>query len=440
MGPSQSIHVAPSDHVILAVNGGSSSIKFAAFRDAPSWPKLLSGALTGIGEAEQRLSITSPNDTPPTVAAPEGAAGGAADQSSRRDRNDKIIQAPDSQASIQLVLETLRRASLLGQIAVVGHRVVYGGPRLVQSQVVADDVLAELRRVQPLDPDHLPREIALIEMLHRQLAPVPQVAVFDTAFFQDLPRVARLLAIPRRLEAQGVHRYGFHGISYTFLMQRLAEVEPGAASGRVILAHLGAGASLAAIKHGCPLDTTMGFTPTAGIPMATRSGDMDPGVLVYLMRHERMTAEQINRLVNRQSGLLGVSETTGDMRQLLDWRATDERAAEAVDLFCYQVRKTIGAFSAVLGGLDTLVFSGGIGQHAPAVRAACCKDLRFLGLALDAGRNLRNEPIVSTDAAAVKVRVIATDEELVLAREAARVCALTKSWQSPQPAAQPNGE
>jgi len=268
----------------------------------------------------------------------------------------------------------------------------------------------------------LPEEILLTEAFHRRFPDLPQVACFDTAFHHELPRVSRLWPIPRPYESQGVRRYGFHGLSYAFLMGELARLAgPEAAQGRVILAHLGNGASLAAVRAGKPVDTSMGFTPTAGVPMSTRSGDLDPGLLWYLARTEKMSAKQFNEMVNFQSGLLGISETSSDMHDLLVSQANDIRAAEAVALFCYQVKKWIGAFAAALGGLDTLVFSGGIGENAPTVRTRVCDGLGFLGIELEEKRNVGNAGVISAPASRVAVRVICTDEEQMIARSVCRI-------------------
>jgi acetate kinase len=232
-----------------------------------------------------------------------------------------------------------------------------------------------------------------------------------------MPRVAKLLPIPRRYDAKGVQRYGFHGLSYAYLMQELARIgDPAATKGRVILAHLGNGASMAAVLDGKSIDTSMGFTPTAGLVMSTRTGDLDPGVAPYLARTEQMTSEQFYEMANHKSGLLGVSETSSDMRDLLAHEANDARAAEAVALFCYQARKWVGAFAAALGGLDTLVFAGGIGENAPIVRARICEGLGFLGIALSESRNSESAAVISTDESRVAVRVIRTDEDLMIAR------------------------
>ena len=295
------------------------------------------------------------------------------------------------------------------------------GMKHTEPERITSKLLAALRHITPYDPEHLPREIALIEAFRGRHPKLPQVACFDTAFHRSMPRVAKLLPIPRRYAAKGVERYGFHGLSYAYLMEELRRLDPAAARGRVILAHLGNGASLAAVRGGKSIDTSMGFTPTAGLVMSTRSGDLDPGLAYYLARSERMSAAKFNRMVNHESGLLGVSGASSDLRDLCAKAATDVRAAEAVELFCYQVKKWIGAYAAALGGLDTLVFSAGIGENAPLIRKRICDGLGFLGVALDAKRNAKHGPLISQDAASVRVRVIRTDEELMIARSVSRL-------------------
>jgi len=291
-----------------------------------------------------------------------------------------------------------------------------------EPEIVTPDLLEELHRISPYDPDHLPREIELIEAFRQRHPKLPQLACFDTAFHQTMPRVAKLLPIPRRFDAKGVQRYGFHGLSYAYLVEELARLgDPAAAKGNVILAHLGNGASLAAVRDGKSMDTSMGFTPTAGLVMSTRSGDLDPGLAPYLARTERMTTQQFYEMVNHKSGLLGISETSSDMRDLCAIEATDVRAAEAVALFCYQAKKWIGSFAAALGGLDTLVFAGGIGENAPPVRARICEGLNFLGVEIDGQANSTNAPVISTNSSRVRVRVIHTDEELMIARSVRRL-------------------
>jgi acetate kinase len=318
-------------------------------------------------------------------------------------------------------LDWLEAQPIFASVTAAGHRVVHG-MRHFEPEPVTPALLSELRRITPYAPDHLPGEIAMIEAISRRHPRLPQVACFDTAFHQAMPRVATLLPIPRRFDAAGVQRYGFHGLSYGYLMEELTRVgDPAASTGRVILAHLGNGASLAAVRDGRSVDTSMGFTPTAGLPMSTRSGDLDPGLVGYLARTDNMTPLQFHHMVNHESGLLGVSETTSDMRDLLAQEADDVRAAEAVALFCYQVKKWIGAFAAALGGVDTLVFAGGIGEHAPLVRERICEGLSFLGIELDASRNAEAANVISTDASRATVRVIRTDEELMIARSVLRV-------------------
>jgi acetate kinase len=297
--------------------------------------------------------------------------------------------------------------------------------RHTEPELVTQGLLDELHRLGPYDPEHLPGEIALVEAIRDRHPKLPQVACFDTAFHRTMPRVAKLYPLPRRFDAKGVQRYGFHGLSYAYLMEELARVAGReAAQGRVILAHLGNGASLAAVRGGKSIDTSMGFTPTAGLPMSTRSGDLDPGLAPYLQRTEQMTTEQFFHMVNHESGLLGVSETSSDMRDLLAREASDLRAAEAVALFCYQTKKWIGAFAAALGGLDTLVFAGGIGENAAPVRARVCEGLGHLGVTLSEPRNAGHANVISMDASPTTVRVIHTDEELMIARSVSRVLGL----------------
>jgi acetate kinase len=284
----------------------------------------------------------------------------------------------------------------------------------------------DLKSLSPFDPEHLPEEILLTEAFHRRYPDLSQVACFDTAFHHEMPRVARMLPIPRRYEAQGVRRYGFHGLSYAYLMEELTRLgDPAASKGRAVLAHLGSGASLAAVLDGKSIDTSMSFTPTAGVPMGTRTGDLDPGLLWYLARTEKTSAKQFNEMVNFESGLLGMSETSSDMHELLDHEKQDVRAAEAIALFCYQVKKWIGSFAAALGGLDTVVFAGGIGENAPPVRARICDGLGFLGIELDEKRNAANEAVISAATGRVIVRVIKTDEEWMIANIVSRVLGLS---------------
>ena len=394
----------PADPRILTINGGSSSIKFALFEAGDPLRRILEGSVERIGLPEATLGVKGLNQA---------------------DNFSRPLAAPDHTTAVGALMDWIEER--LGRIplAAVGHRVVHGGPKYSDPQRITKEMIGDLRQLTPFDPEHLPEEILLTEAFHRRFPDLPQVACFDTAFHHDLPRVAQLLPIPRRYEAQGVRRYGFHGLSYSFLMGELARLAGAeAAQGRLILAHLGNGASLAAVHRGKPVDTSMSFTPTAGVPMSTRSGDLDPGLVWYLARTEKMTAKQFNELVNFQSGLLGVSETSSDMRDLLEREAADVRAAEAVALFCYQIKKWIGAYAAALGGLDTLVFSGGIGENCPSLRARICEGLGFLGIELNKTGNAENAAVISADGSRVAARVIRTDEELMIAQLVCRVLGL----------------
>ena len=389
---------------ILTVNGGSSSIKFALYRADSPTTRLLSGRIERIGLPRPTLTIR------------DGA----------RKKAPLVIAACDHRAAGDFLIGWLERHVGFANVAGVGHRVVHGGLKLNQAQRITPQLLAELHRISPYDPEHMPSGIQLMKVFHQRHPRLPQVACFDTAFHREMPRVARLLSIPRRFDAKGVQRFGFHGLSYTFLMEELARLAgPKATRGRLILAHLGNGASLAAVRDGKSIDTSMGFTPAAGIPMSTRSGDLDPGLFWYLSRTLRMTGQQFHEMVHHQSGLLGVSEISPDMRDLLAREAEDVRAAEAVALFCYQAKKWIGAYAAALGGLDTLVFTSGIGENAFQVRARICDGLQFLGLRLDPKKNRAGAPVISSRASRVTVRVIRTDEEVTIAKTVCRVLGLT---------------
>jgi acetate kinase len=371
-----------NDSLVLALNVGSSSLKFALFAAGAPPRRIHAGSIDRIG------------------------AGAVTDHA----------------RALDLALSQLDAHGGLGRVGSVGHRIVHGGPAFHGPRLLAPDVLAELRRLAVLDPDHMPAEIAVVEAMRSRAPEVPQVACFDTAFHRTLPRVARLLPLPRRYEGQGVQRYGFHGLSYTYLVEELARVAGDeAARGRVVMAHLGSGASLVALRGGHSVETTMGFTPTGGIPMATRSGDLDPGVLLHLLRSEHMSPDELDDLLNHRSGLLGVSGSSGDMRDLLGREANDSSAADAVALLCHRARQAIGGLAATIGGLETLVFSAGIGENAAPVRARISRGLEHLGVRLDDARNERGAPVISTDGSACTVRVLHTDEESVVVRETLRL-------------------
>jgi acetate kinase len=387
---------AAGPRTVLSINGGSSSLKFAAFSvgGGDGEPReLVRGAVLRIGSAEAVLHLAAVGTTP----------------------REERCNAPDLRAAVPPVFEALTRLGIRFDAA--GHRIVHGGPKHLQPTRVDDSLIASLREAIPFAPLHLPGALALIDAVRREHPMLPQVACFDTAFHVRMPLVAKRLPLPSLLWDAGVRRYGFHGLSYESIVRTLGPL----LSGRAIVAHLGNGASMVALSDGEPLETTMGFTPSAGLVMGTRPGDLDPGVVVYLARTRGMDASALEDLLNRHSGLLALSETTSDMRALLAARASDPRAELAVAAFCYSARKWVGALAAVLGGLDTLVFTGGIGEHAAPVREEICCELGYLGIELDPARNARSDAIVTVDGSRCAVRVIATDEERVVARHTARL-------------------
>jgi acetate kinase len=380
---------------ILALNAGASTVKFAVYGAAMSQPPLLCGVLARVGSA--RMTLTWHTATGESSQAP-------------------LELAPAPESSGDVLLGWLQKRPELRTVEAIGHRVSHGLSRH-EPALVTPDVLDELRRAAPYAADQAPREIALIEACRARHPRLPQVVCFDTAFHDGMPAVARLLPIPRRYQVKGLRRYGFHGLSYAYLLEELARVAgPKAARGRVILAHLGNGASLAAVRSGVSIDTSMGFTPSAGLMMGTRTGDLDPGVASFLAGAEHMTARRFQEMSSVESGLLGVSETSADMRNLLAAEGDDVRAEEAVALFCYQIKKWVGGLAAALGGLDTLVFSAGIGEGSAVVRARVCDRLSFLGLELDDARNAAHAAFISAPGSRVTVRVMVTNEELMVAR------------------------
>ncbi|MDB6055417.1 MAG: Acetate kinase [Verrucomicrobiales bacterium] len=379
----------------LTVNAGSSSIKFALFQAGDRLERKLCGKIDRIGLGGTNLTIVN---------------------SATKQTDTQGISTPNHLTAAEFLIARLEKLNIFPSIRAIGHRVVHGMNH-TEPELVTEELLKELNRISSFAPEHLPREIELIQSFRKRHPKLPQVACFDTSFHARMPRVAKILPIPRRFEAQGIRRYGFHGLSYSYLMDGLIQLgDKAGAAGSVILAHLGNGASMAAVRDGICIDTTMAFTPAAGLPMSTRSGDLDPGLVNYLSVTGKITGAQFDQMINRESGLLGISETSSDMRDLLGAEAGDTRAAEAVAFFCYQAKKQIGAYAAALGGLDTLVFSGGIGENNPSIRARICDGLGFLGIELNELRNAKQEPLISMDASRVQVRVIPTNEELMIAR------------------------
>ncbi|MEO5995714.1 MAG: acetate/propionate family kinase [Chitinophagaceae bacterium] len=380
---------------ILSINGGSSSIKFSLYKINEQLEHLLYGEIENIGSKKAKLNFNNTRD--------------------QKKESVDIEAANHNQASNHLV-EWLEKQEGFVSVIAIGHRIVHGMAH-TKPELITDDLLVELRKISAFDPEHLPEEIKLIEVFKKRYPELKQIACFDTSFHTSMPVVAKSLSIPRRYFAMGIQRYGFHGLSYAYLMEELERVAgKETAKGKIILAHLGNGASLAAVKNGKSIDTSMGFTPTSGLPMSTRTGDLDPGVAWYLMQHENLTPKKFSRLINHESGLLGISGTNSDMRELVKIEDTDSHAKEAIELFCYQTKKWIGSFAAALGGLDVLVFSGGIGEHWPEIRSKICDNLGFLGIKLDDIKNINNEAFISTGTDKVKVLVIKTNEELMIAK------------------------
>jgi acetate kinase len=393
---------------ILTLNNGSSSLKFALYDVRRAHPtegglcelpceRLRHGSIEGIGRSPGSIRV------------------------SQRGGDGRTIEAaiPDRQAALRWLVAELDRDGTWNQLTAVGHRFVHGGLSFREPVLVTRDVRDAIEKLVPLAPAHLPGELAALDAIAHARPSLPQVACFDTAFHADLPREARLFGIPRRLAEAGIVRYGFHGLSYEYVTSTLGA--RGQLGARTVVAHLGNGASMAAIADGKCVDTSMGFTPAGGFVMSTRSGDIDPGVLLYLLEERRMSVAEVEALVRSTGGLLGLSETASDMRDLLARAASDERAADAVAVFCYQVRKFLGAYVAVLHGLDTLVFTGGIGENAAEIRARVCASLDCFGIELDPDANAAGAPIISRDGASVTVHVVHTDEESVIARQTLRV-------------------
>ena len=381
---------------VLTINSGSSSLKFSLYAMGQTETRALSGSLERIGLRGGQFHACD-------------AAGMML--------IDQNCEFPDHDVALKTLLDWLERQFRGQPVDAVGHRIVHGGATYSEPNLITPDLFAALEGIVRLAPEHLPHELKAIDTIQRFFPAMKQVACFDTAFHRHMPEVAQRIPLPRSLWNEGVLRYGFHGLSYEYIMAKLRELAgEEAANGRVLIAHLGNGASMAAVRAGKSIDTTMGLTPAGGLMMGTRSGDLDPGVLIYLLQEKERKPSTIDYLVNQRSGLIGVSGTSSDMRDLLDREAADPHAAEAVEMFCYQARKFVGAMAATLGGLDTFVFTAGVGTTAPKVRQRICRGLEFMGICIDAARNDANAPVISPDGSPVTVRVMKTDEELTIAR------------------------
>jgi acetate kinase len=378
--------------LVLALNVGSSSLKSAVFD------------VSAHGERRVFAATVMTGGTPSTATITTGAGA----------TRTEPCECADGHAAVPWLLAQLEKEQLAEQLVAAGHRLVHGGTRYREPVWLTEAVMQDLEGIIPLAPDHLPLELAAVRAVARQLPHARPAASFDTAFHATLPDRARVFGIPRRYTDNGVVRFGFHGLSYEFIVDELRAAD--ALPSRLAAAHLGNGASVAAIRDGRSIDTTMGFTPTGGVVMATRSGDLDPGVLLYLMRTQGMDPVALSRVVNVDGGLRGLSGATGDMRTLLDRRDSEPLAALAVESFCYQVAKAIASSAVALGGLDAIVFTGGIGEHAPAVRARICEQLSWCGVSLASDRNAAHAPVISTDDSPVTARIVPTNEELMIVR------------------------
>jgi len=388
--------MAASPATLLAINAGSTSIKFALYR-YPGLQLTSHGEVSGIGNTNSTFSAQAPHKAPIV----------------------RRFAIPESVTAMHIVLDWLIEQDEFDDIDCVVHRIVHGGAHLRATCELTESVLIALYDGRTADLEHLPQELRLVEAMRSRLPRARQIASFDSSFHATMPAVASILPVPRRFFDAGIMRLGYHGISCEFVVRQLrALTAPALAEGKVVIAHLGGGASITAVEHGRSVDTSMGLTPSGGIPMSTRAGDIDPGFAWHCAHVEKMSAAQVNHMLSHQSGLRGVSGTTGNMAELLAIEESDPCAAEAVALFCYQARKAIGAMAAALGGLDVLVFVGGIGEHGSAVRARICEQLACLGVHLDPQRNADGTALISMPDSRVVVRIIATDEQWMLAEHA----------------------
>jgi acetate kinase len=381
---------------VLSLNSGSSSLKFGVFQQAPSGVNAtFRGLIEGIGLQQGRLSIRAGDDS-------------------------QLVDEPQRNAAQSDAIRALRKALTnlhLPELAGIGHRIVHGGPFLREHQRLTPEVLHQLENAAPFAPLHVPVALSLVREIESEYPGVPQIACFDTAFHRTLPEAAARFALPQQLWADGIRRYGFHGISCESILHTLGDdLRP-----RTVIAHLGNGASITAVADGASVDTSMGLSPTGGIIMGSRTGDLDPGVLLYLLRTSDVNAAELEKLFDKRAGLLGISGVSSDLRQLHKAAPDNPRARLAIEMFCRTAKKTISAYAAVLGGLDLLVFSAGIGEHDPIVRSKICEGLEFLGLSLDSDRNSRNQAIISRADSPVSIRIIRADEETQIARHVFRL-------------------
>jgi acetate kinase len=395
-----------TNSTILTINAGSSSIKLALFKAAEKPQQFYEISISNIGLNDAEIKIVSANIA---------------------DNSTESIEALNSMTAVAKLIDKIKTKITDPEIMVIAHRIVHGGPDYYKPSLITPELVTTLKKITFFDPVHLPLEIEIIEMFQKMFPNTPQVACFDTALHHDLPDVAKQFAIPRKYQARGLRRYGFHGLSCTYIIERLADLEGSESmNSKVIIAHLGSGVSLTAVNNGKSIDTTMGMTPASGVVMSSRSGDLDPGLGLYLFKHEGIDPIKFNDLINFKSGLLGISGTSSDMKKLLQIESTDENAKQAIDLFCYSIKKAIGSLSAALGGLNTLVFTGGMGENASEIRSKICDGLEYLGIIIDNQKNSTNNGIISRGPSLVTVRVIHTDESSIIANQARELIKSTK--------------
>lgn len=381
---------AGSGKCILVINGGSSSLKFSLYH-IHSTQLELSGEVSHIGSKQGHMEITSGNKVIFT------------DHSSYENLVD------GANALIGWLKDNLHDLSITG----IGHRLVQGGPEHRKPEMITDDVLQALHEFVYLAPNHLPNEIKTIKTFKSAFPDIPQVACFDTYFHRDLPSYARYYPLPEEYKNKGLIRYGFHGLSYEYIMQQLTAETPSVSGKKIIIAHLGNGASMAAVLNGVSVDTTMGLSPAGGLVMGTRSGDLDPGVILFLLKQEKLTTGQLDELLNKQSGLKAIAGIS-DVQELLKNEAHDTKAKEALTVFCYAAKKSIGALAAAMGGLDMLVFTGGIGENSSVIRERICSELSFMGIRINKGANRKMQDTISSKLSRVTVKMMKTDEEQMI--------------------------
>jgi acetate kinase len=406
LGSRESEEVMTKDQYIrvLTINSGSSSLKFALYDMGQNEQVILSGAIDGINFHTGCFHIKDAHGD---------------------DLINQSFHVSDHEIAAVQLLRWLKKHDYSEVLDAVGHRIVHGGSKYYQPYLVNSKLMEELQDLIPLSPDHLPQELKVIRTVGQYHPKTSQIVCFDTAFHHSMPKQAQIFALPKSLKEEGIMRYGFHGLSYEYIIEKLkTDVGKNIANGRIIIAHLGNGASMVATKRGRSIDTTMGFTPTGGLMMSTRSGDLDPGVILYLLRQKNLRPSEVADIVNKKAGLLGISQISPDMKERLEKKKNPD-AAEAVNLFCYQAKKFLGSLVTVLGGLDTLIFTGGIGENSPPIRKCICENMELFGIRLDTNRNARNAPVISDDHSTVTVRVMKTNEQLMIARHT-RNCLLKK--------------